>query len=108
MAFLERVTGIEPALSAWKAGVLPLNYTRKSRGDYTPILKAFVSNPMNNPLSGPRMAIVRQHRRAAFSGAGIGSARLPWEDRVSRTGVDIRRFGTWGDELPENARDREL
>ena len=25
---LERVTGIEPALSAWKAGVLPLNYTR--------------------------------------------------------------------------------
>ena len=25
---LERVTGIEPASSAWKAGVLPLNYTR--------------------------------------------------------------------------------
>jgi hypothetical protein len=25
---LERVAGIEPALSAWKAGVLPLNYTR--------------------------------------------------------------------------------
>ena len=29
---LERVTGIEPALSAWKAGVLPLNYTRLCRG----------------------------------------------------------------------------
>ncbi len=26
---MERVAGIEPALSAWKAGVLPLNYTRK-------------------------------------------------------------------------------
>ena len=26
---LERVTGIEPAYPAWKAGVLPLNYTRK-------------------------------------------------------------------------------
>ena len=26
---LERVTGIEPALPAWEAGVLPLNYTRK-------------------------------------------------------------------------------
>jgi hypothetical protein len=26
--FLERVMGIEPTLSAWKAGVLPLNYTR--------------------------------------------------------------------------------
>ena len=26
---LERVTGIEPAYSAWEADVLPLNYTRK-------------------------------------------------------------------------------
>ncbi len=28
---LERVTGIEPALSAWEAEVLPLNYTRERR-----------------------------------------------------------------------------
>jgi hypothetical protein len=28
-AFLERVMGIEPTYPAWKAGVLPLNYTRK-------------------------------------------------------------------------------
>ena len=27
----ERVTGIEPACPAWKAGVLPLNYTRMRR-----------------------------------------------------------------------------
>ena len=27
---LERVTGIEPAFSAWEADVLPLNYTRRS------------------------------------------------------------------------------
>jgi hypothetical protein len=27
----ERVTGIEPALSAWEADVLPLNYTRAHR-----------------------------------------------------------------------------
>lgn len=26
---LERITGIEPALSAWEAEVLPLNYIRK-------------------------------------------------------------------------------
>ena len=26
---VERVTGIEPALSAWEADVLPLNYTRE-------------------------------------------------------------------------------
>jgi hypothetical protein len=25
---MERVTGIEPAFSAWEADVLPLNYTR--------------------------------------------------------------------------------
>ena len=30
-AYLERVTGIEPALSAWEADVLPLNYTRVPR-----------------------------------------------------------------------------
>ena len=29
--FLERVAGIEPASSAWKAEVLPLNYTRGNR-----------------------------------------------------------------------------
>ena len=28
---LERMTGIEPALSAWEADVLPLNYTRAAR-----------------------------------------------------------------------------
>jgi hypothetical protein len=27
--FLERVKGIEPSWSAWEAGVLPLNYTRR-------------------------------------------------------------------------------
>ena len=27
-AVLERVMGIEPTYPAWKAGVLPLNYTR--------------------------------------------------------------------------------
>ena len=27
---MERVTGIGPAYPAWKAGVLPLNYTRES------------------------------------------------------------------------------
>ena len=29
LKLLERVTGIEPAYSAWEADVLPLNYTRK-------------------------------------------------------------------------------
>ena len=29
----KRVMGIEPTYPAWKAGVLPLNYTRRYRGD---------------------------------------------------------------------------
>ena len=29
----KRVMGIEPTYLAWKASVLPLNYTRKYRGD---------------------------------------------------------------------------
>ena len=31
----ERVTGIEPALSAWEADVLPLNYTRVTASSET-------------------------------------------------------------------------
>ena len=42
--FLERVAGIEPASSAWKAEVLPLNYTRALNTEvganvFTPIPK---------------------------------------------------------------------
>ena len=37
MAHMERVMGIEPTRPAWKAGILPLNYTRKIRI----ILKSF-------------------------------------------------------------------
>ena len=29
LSFLERVKGIEPSQPAWKAGALPLSYTRK-------------------------------------------------------------------------------
>ena len=34
---MERVTGIEPALSAWEADVLPLNYTRER---FAPLIMA--------------------------------------------------------------------
>jgi hypothetical protein len=34
---LERVAGIEPASSAWKAEVLPLNYTRQNQRRSVPI-----------------------------------------------------------------------
>jgi hypothetical protein len=32
---LERMTGIEPAFSAWEADVLPLNYIREASQEYT-------------------------------------------------------------------------
>ena len=32
---LERVKGIEPSYPAWKAGILPLNYTRKPEHNNT-------------------------------------------------------------------------
>ena len=35
---LERVMGIEPTLPAWKAGALPLSYTRNAHTLYTTVL----------------------------------------------------------------------
>ncbi len=35
---LERVKGIEPSCAAWKAAVLPLNYTRKTPSVQRPLL----------------------------------------------------------------------
>src|SRR5882724_4759138 len=46
---MERVVGIEPTSSAWKAEVLPLNYTRRCRTRLHPRLKD-LSRP--RPLSG--------------------------------------------------------
>src|SRR4029077_2582854 len=46
MRFVERETGIEPASSAWKAGVLPLNYSR-------PGAAADCRNPHNTHLEHP-------------------------------------------------------
>ncbi len=36
---LERVTGIEPAWPAWKAGALPLSYTRVTARGYKTMLR---------------------------------------------------------------------
>jgi hypothetical protein len=39
---MERVAGIEPAYSAWKADVLPLNYTRLDQKNDPPKSKTGV------------------------------------------------------------------
>ena len=45
---LERVAGIEPASSAWKAEVLPLNYTRKPSDACQP--SGHTNHPKNDLL----------------------------------------------------------
>src|SRR5580658_5662790 len=42
---MERVVGIEPTSSAWKAEVLPLNYTRAADGDLPAALRRSDSSP---------------------------------------------------------------
>ena len=46
---LERVAGIEPAYSAWKAAALPLSYTRpvvRRRAEGNSPAKAFLASPL--------------------------------------------------------------
>ena len=45
---MERVMGIGPTLPAWKAGILPLNYTR--RPNFSVTLKNYIKNNVNCQL----------------------------------------------------------
>lgn len=47
---MERVMGIEPTLSAWKAEVLPLNYTRMVEGAGFEPAKAVPSDLQSDPF----------------------------------------------------------
>ena len=62
---LERVTGIEPALSAWEAEVLPLNYTRVAPVDVRPRCVR-----KSNPDSG-------RLRKSACAGASRTASATP-------------------------------
>ena len=42
-ALMERVMGIEPTRPAWKAGILPLNYTRVSQRSLLYLMTAEMS-----------------------------------------------------------------
>jgi hypothetical protein len=54
----ERVTGIEPAFSAWEADVLPLNYTREGRREpcrsrpEVGIVPGYISTSVSHPRGG--------------------------------------------------------
>ena len=59
---MERVTGIGPAYPAWKAGVLPLNYTRRYRGDRIRTCDPLVPNQMRYQLRyTPKLVSILNH-----------------------------------------------
>ena len=68
--FVERVTRIELALSAWEADVLPLNYTRGRRRDY---LVAALARQAPRSAANPARAWAR--RCPALLGRSGGVAR---------------------------------
>ena len=77
---LERVTGIEPAPSAWKAEALPLSYTRAERPVY----------------GGPRRAIAGIVTHLADNGpatiaGGFGWRVVLWADLMEISSVLLRR-----------------
>src|SRR3712207_5274622 len=72
---VERVTGIEPALSAWEADVLPLNYTREG----THCTRS--APPMAGPPEGHDADAGRVCGRPAPSKAG---GRPRTQDAVAR------------------------
>ena len=74
---LERVTGIEPALSAWEAEVLPLNYTRVAPVDVRPRCVR-----KSNPDSG-------RLRKSACAGASGGRAGSALASRLSHGFPDV-------------------
>ena len=74
---LERVTGIEPALSAWEAEVLPLNYTRVAPVDVRPRCVR-----KSNPDSG-------RLRKSACGGASGGRAGSALASRLSHGFPDV-------------------
>ena len=41
VSFMERTTGVEPALQAWEASVLPINYVRE-----LPLLRRYIFSPV--------------------------------------------------------------
>ena len=68
LSLMERVPGIEPGYSAWKADILPLNYTRmwSGRRDSNPQLSPWQGDTL--PLSHFRILIFFY-----FNGADEGS-----------------------------------
>src|SRR3954451_24578064 len=93
---VERVTGIEPAWPAWKAGALPLSYTRETVGGNAPLA------PTSPADQDPRVAV--RVERSAWPIRRVAQARRGWWEvarRVPKSGCcDV---DAWTDEHPRKA-----
>jgi hypothetical protein len=83
---VERVTGIEPALPAWKAGTLPLSYTRVDAEDIgAPTAGRTVLLPRLGTLNGTRAL-----QRAENGAVGEGGFEPPTACPQSRHATELR------------------
>jgi hypothetical protein len=90
--FLERMTGIEPALSAWEADVLPLNYIRLTRHFVRLAPVCYLRRASNVPQASERrnirLAQVGAHEPdtiALWLAATPGTSSQRW---CARSGVE--------------------
>ena len=100
--YLERVTGIEPALSAWEADVLPLNYTRAAP---RPCLSSprhrtgtnVRPGPDGKPATGSRARPGQQpYARPAPGAASLSSASPEnWRSRARNSAHSRSSLATW-------------
>ena len=92
---LERMTGIEPALSAWEAEVLPLNYIRVRHPEALPCIKFSKGPPVRIwaqrqtvRLGGRPAAVAREYNTVNVDGVFAQQKR----DRCGK-GVCLDRIG---------------
>jgi hypothetical protein len=74
MKRLERVKGIEPSYSAWKAAALPLSYTR-DRDDPLTRSEAGLNHRPQGTKSGQKPAALNRRRLPAYIGVSINNER---------------------------------
>ena len=93
------MTGFEPALPAWRAGVLPLNYTRIEGGGrrYCTLrqqesnlsahgLEPLCTPPRDRPAWTPLCRTAGQRNRRSPQTSDLSSADLSLSSRLTRTG----------------------
>jgi hypothetical protein len=91
---LERVTGIEPALSAWEADVLPLNYTRDTWRSDQQAGKSIADGwgPGHGGSGAPRP---RRPGWPDFVHPVSTPARVPWTTGPTSTDAGCIEKGVW-------------